>query len=258
MILQRNNGAEYFQFQLLADLPGVRHAVFTRRMGFSRGPYARMNVGRSVGDVSDRVARNRALISACMGGTALQFLRQVHADEVVPIDAFRPAASDPVPQGDSLVTALAGVALVTQVADCQAVLICDPQSGVVANVHSGWRGSIRNILGRTVALMSARYGCEPARMLAGIGPSLGPCCAEFVNYREEIPPAFWRYKDGRDRFDFWAVSRAQLRRAGLPETQIEVGGLCTRCRTDLFFSYRGEGATGRFAAAIAVSAPQPR
>jgi copper oxidase (laccase) domain-containing protein len=89
-------------------------------------------------------------------------------------------------------------------------------------------------------------------MLAGIGPSLGPCCAEFINYREEIPQVYWRYKDADHNFDFWSLSREQLLHAGVPAKNIETSRICTRCRTDEFFSYRAAKTTGRFAAVIGL------
>ena len=252
MLLQNNNGIEYYQFKLLAEIPGLRHAVFTRTRGVSLGPFASLNVGLSVGDVTERVAHNRELISTCLGNSRLQFLRQVHEDTVVVIDGSSPEGVLPPPKGDALLYDGTHLTLVTQVADCQPVLICDPVRRVIANIHSGWRGSLKNIIGTTVSAMVEHYGCEPQSLLAGIGPSLGPCCAEFVNFRDEIPPEFWQYKDNRNRFDFWAISRDQLRHAGLLDTHIEVGDLCTKCRTDLFYSYRAEGTTGRFAAAIGL------
>jgi len=258
MIRQSEKGIDYFQFSLLKDIPGLKHAVFTRHRGVSTDPYASLNVGLTVGDSTERVARNRELIRASFGYGELQFIEQVHEDGVVVIDPDRPNPVSRPPRGDALVTARAGLTLVTQLADCQPVLICDPAHRVIANVHSGWRGSLQNIVGRTVAVMVDQCGCRPGSLLAGIGPSLGPCCAEFVNYRKEIPPGLWQYRDSRDHFDFWAISRDQLLDAGLVETHIEVGGLCTRCRTDLFYSYRAEGTTGRFAAAIGLSGGEDR
>ncbi|MDX2500846.1 MAG: laccase domain-containing protein, partial [Deltaproteobacteria bacterium] len=120
-------------------------------------------------------------------------------------------------------------------------------------VHSGWRGSIDNIIGRTIEAMQHHFGCHPDAILAGIGPSLGPCCAEFINYKTEIPQEFWRYKDPVDHFDFWAISYDQLLDAGVLAKHIESCQMCTRCRTDEFFSYRAEKTTGRFAAVIGMT-----
>ena len=82
--------------------------------------------------------------------------------------------------------------------------------------------------------------------MAAIGPSLGPCCAEFVTYRDIFPEEFDRFMVDENHFDLWALSSWQLENAGMRPENIEVAGLCTRCRTDLFYSYRAEGNTGRF------------
>ena len=153
---------------------------------------------------------------------------------------------------DALITDVPGIRLLIQTADCQAVMLFDPQKRVVANIHCGWRGSLLNIIGRTLLEMSREFDCRPKHIQAGIGPSLGPCCAEFVNFQTEIPADFWGYKDARDHFDFWAVSCDQMKRAGVAAENIDVSRICTRCRTDEFYSYRAEKTTGRFAAVIGL------
>jgi YfiH family protein len=142
--------------------------------------------------------------------------------------------------------------LVIQVADCQSVLMYEPTRQVVANVHCGWRGSIHNIIGRSVDVMIQNFGCRPGDIRVGIGPSLGPCCAEFINYKAEIPKELWGYRDSNNRFDFWAISTEQLMKTGVLEKNIESSQLCTHCHTEEFFSYRAEKTTGRFAAVIGL------
>jgi polyphenol oxidase len=138
------------------------------------------------------------------------------------------------------------------VADCQPVLMVDPVNGVVANVHSGWRGSIQNIIGETVRRMAADFRSRAQDLVCGIGPSLGPCCAEFIHYEDELPEPFWRYRHSANHFDFWQASRDQLTDAGVRNENIHLPGLCTRCNPHLFFSYRGERHTGRFAAVVGL------
>lgn len=249
MILTHATGASYFQFEHLADFPEIAHGVFTRSPGHSEPPFDRLNISLSVGDDPGRVARNRGLVADCLGAAALASARQVHGSDVVVVDG-RPPASPPV--GDALVTRHAGTFLMIAAADCQAILMYDPRRRVVAGIHSGWRGSVADIAGRAVAVMYERFGCRPSDLRAGIGPSLGPCCAEFVHYRTEIPEALWGYRRDGVRFDFWAMTRDQLTRRGVPEAHIETSGICTRCRTDLFFSHRGEKRTGRFPAVIGI------
>ena len=101
--------------------------------------------------------------------------------------------------------------------------------------------------------MQKQFKCDPAQLVAGIGPSLGPCCAEFIHYRKEIPEIYWPYKEANDHFNFWAISRDQLTDAGLLPDNIEISNMCTCCNTALIFSYRAEGQTGRFAAVIGLN-----
>jgi purine-nucleoside/S-methyl-5'-thioadenosine phosphorylase / adenosine deaminase len=256
-------GVPVLRFRHLAGVEGVHHAIFTRHGGVSCGPFHSLNTAFGVGDDTAAVKENRRILSQCLVGAETVFLNQVHGTHVLAVEAGRSVALDgdgaePHPwEGDALVTALPGKGLAIQTADCQSVLLCDPVRRVVGNVHSGWRGSIANIISRTVGVMVDTFGCRGDRILAGIGPSLGPCCAEFIHFRKEIPENLWHYGDRHHRFDFWSLSRDQLVAAGLAESNIETGRYCTRCRTDLFFSYRGEKRTGRFAAVIALDGDGP-
>jgi YfiH family protein len=253
LILREHNGLSYYQFPHLAAFSELRHGVFTRWGGVSRGPFRSLNISFGLGDEDRRVRENRQRMSRCFGGGDLVFVRQEHGNRVAAVDAGRVLTEDLMPAVDATVTAHPRRLLAVQVADCQPVLLYDPVRRVAAAVHSGWRGSIADIVGRTVAAMQEGFGCRPRDLHAGVGPSLGPCCAEFVNYRREIPEPLWRYRGPGDFFDFWALSRDQLTAAGVPAEQVVLSGLCTRCRTDIFFSYRGEKRTGRFAAVIGMS-----
>ena len=244
-----------FQFAGLARFPELTHGVFSRKGGLSRAPFDELNVAFSVGDHPDTVRENRHLVAKAGDCRYTVYAHQVHGTEILIYTGPEAAGGEPgAPRtGDALITDVPGLALAVQVADCQAIMIYDPIRRVVANVHSGWRGSIRDIAGKTVAAMAHRFGCRGTDMVAAIAPSLGPCCAEFVNYRTEIPEHLWKYRDNANHFDFWKMSRDQLAAAGLKPENIHTGGLCTRCRTDLFYSYRGEAQhTGRFAVIIGL------
>jgi YfiH family protein len=241
----------YIQFPHLARLPGLWHGVFTRRLRCERdGWSSAFNVGLNAGDPERAVVKNRRRMMTAAGNPRAVYARQVHGTEVAVWDNGSDVGENHL-DGDALVTNVPGAALVIQTADCQSVMMADPVRRVIANVHSGWRGSVADIIGRTVGKMRSRFGCRPADIVAGIGPSLGPCCAEFKNYQSEIPPHYWPYRRSGDLFDFWRISIDQLADAGVPREQVMVSGICTRCNTSAFFSYRGEGAqAGRFAAVI--------
>ncbi len=257
MTQSRINGLSFYQFDSLLTHPELGHGVFTRRNGHSSPPFKSLNTSFGVGDDPAHVQRNRTAIQSSLGAQQMVFARQVHGVDIHVIaseaDALTLENATAPPRVDAMVTNLHHRYLTVQVADCQPVLLYDTHRRVIANVHAGWRGSIRNIIGRTVRTMQDTFQSDPGDIVAGIGPSLGLCCAEFRHYRREIPSEYWRYKNDQHHFDFWAISRDQLVEAGVARENIHISGICTRCHPELFFSYRGEGLTGRFAAVIGLS-----
>ncbi len=177
--------------------------------------------------------------------------RQVHGAEICRITEMPPAGETEIAGCDSLITDIPGVFLMIQQADCQAVLLLDPERRVIANIHAGWRGSVLGIINKTVTAMKTCYQTNPADLLAAIGPSLGPCCAEFVNFRRELPEPFQKYQVRENYFDFPAISRDQLLSCGLEPANIELARICTRCDSR-WFSYRRQQDTGRFCSVIGL------
>ena len=279
MITNQDNGIILLEFPKLAGFSGLVHGIFTRENGKSKGPYKSLNVGFGVGDDERTVLENRKIISRRINAKDLVFLNQVHGKRIAIFekehDAYQMVGADNYLQkeysgnfedhsdnlrfdserrleADAMITNISQKFLVIQTADCQSVLIYDPIQHVAANVHCGWRGSINDIIGHTVTVMEQRFGCRAQDLIAGIGPSLGPCCAEFVHYKKEIPETFWQYKHKTNHFDFWSISRDQLCEKGVLAENVDVSRMCTKCETDRFFSFRGEGKTGRFANLIGL------
>lgn len=236
------------------DVISAPHGMFCCSGGGSASPFTGLNLSFAVGDVPDRVRENRRQLKKWLGLEHLVSAGQVHGDQLVIVEDI---SRDRELRGfDGLITSQPGVGLLIQQADCQAVLLHDPVRKVVAAVHSGWRGSRRNITGRAVGEMEQHYGVDPADLRAVISPSLGPCCAEFTNYRLELPQSFHPQQVKPCYFDFWAITRSQLTAAGLLEKNIETVGICTACSKD-FFSYRravksADGITGRNGSVIAL------
>ena len=261
MLAKVKNDIYFMQFPNLVNHTELFHGVFTRYNGASPAPFDSLNISYGLGDDASLVSANRDFLRQVMPSGHWAFAHQVHGARVLIADVesttrLRPDANPGdgprAPTGDALVTAENGLWLAIQVADCQAVLLYDPRQRVVANVHAGWRGSIDNVVGATVDQMQKRFGCRPGDIVAGIGPSLGPCCAEFINYKQEIPQRLWHHKIGADHFDFWAITREQLDRSGVTRANVCTSEICTRCNPGLFFSYRREKVTGRFAAVIGL------
>jgi len=247
-----------YEFEHLKKDAHIVHGIFTQD-GDGRKAFDSLTAGMDSGSGYSAAADNRRLITLKIGPAPLVFLNQVHGDtiKVLKKDDTNPSKIFEIEKesyrADGIITDMKGVFLVIQVADCQSVMLYDPDQKVIANIHSGWRGSVLNIIGKCVDKMVLEFGCCPENLLAGISPSLGPCCSEFIHYKEEIPEPLWKYKH-RDKyfFDFWAMSQDQLMEKGVKKENIRNMEICTKCHTDIFYSYRGERTIGRFACVISM------
>jgi YfiH family protein len=249
----------YYQFSIFSGRTDLTHGVFTRLGGHSRPPWASLNTGHSVGDDLEAVEANHELIYGALGVRREDVVspHQVHSTTVrVVTERDR---GQVCPKTDALVTATPGVVLMLRFADCVPILLYDPVQRVVGLAHAGWRGTVAGMAGAAVQTMVDELDCCPADILAGIGPSIGPCCYEVgENVAEAMFCAFSDVTgllepgaDGHWQLDLWAVNQRQLADAGVHS--IEVAGTCTACHTDEWFSHRAEqGKTGRLGALIGL------
>lgn len=234
---------------------GVLATVSTRRGGVSPAPWESLNLGRAVGDDEARVDANRDRLLAALGvaGARLARIHQVHGGEMLAADASSWSDEGPRPLVDGLLTQAAAQLLVITVADCAPVFVTHAASGTLAAVHAGWRGTVAGIAARAVAHVSERAGVPPSALRAAVGPAIGPCCFEVgpevvaALPACEVPQA----AGARSHLDLWKANADQLADAGVPREAIDVAGLCTACRADLFFSHRRDaGRTGRMVALL--------
>lgn len=221
-------------------------ASFGRKGGISSAPYQSGNISSDVGDSEYAVSWNRERVLEEIGGQTMLSAQQIHSDKI--FIQNRPLSDTLQVEGyDALITNQHGIALMIQQADCQAVLLADSSRQIIAAIHVGWRGNILNIIQKTVTAMAREFACKPENIEAYISPSLGPCCAEFINYRIEFPIEFQQHLCAPNHFDLWELSRSQLQQSGV--STIKAAKICTCCSDD-FFSYRrsqkaGETQTGR-------------
>ena len=241
-----HNGLRLYRFEGLKRIRSLSHAITTRQGGVSKKPFDYLNLGMGQDDEAS-VNANLELLQAVMDLPKMVWARQVHGTRIVAVDGTE---SGPVENADGLATDRPGVGLLIQQADCQAVILAAPGKAV-ANLHVGWRGNVANMPGAGVQFMRQRYGLAPHELRAAVSPSLGPCCAQFINHASELGPGFTPYQSRPDYFNLWKVTVDQLVRAGIKRERIEVAGLCTKCRQE-FYSYRREKLTGRFGTLIAL------
>lgn len=283
MIERESEHCTYLAFPSLAEAPGVVHAVFTRRGGYSAAPYQGLNLVTSTGDDARVVARNRAVVEDVIGLPVFA-VKPVHGAEafvlrreaVEDMRATQPEtwtealwASLRGRTADAMITDARGLALLWAFGDCAPIVLYDPRHTTIALVHAGWRGTAQAILPRTLDTMREHFGTRPEEVLVGIGPAIGACCYE-VNeqvratfQREpragasavfERRPADAEHPNGRLFLDVGGSNERQLLAAGILPDHIENCGICTGCRTDLFYSNRKEPKpSGRFGVAVGLT-----
>jgi polyphenol oxidase len=251
---------------------GISHGISTRHGGVSDPPYQSLNLGFSTPDDEARVAENRRRFATALG-IAPDLLVSAHLTHGTDVAVFRadspaswPREWLPVRAGsarfcwvfetDGVVSNAPDLTFFLTAADCTPILFWDRVRGVIGAAHAGWRGTARGISGNVISAMASSFGSNPADVVVGIGPSMGPCCYtvghEVVDTFSEsgISPVLVA-EHGAIRLDLWESNRKQLVDAGVPFDSIEIMGLCTGCHVSDFFSHRAEGGrTGRMACAI--------
>ena len=247
-------------------LSPLRHGFSTRQGGVSPAPWDSLNLGPGRGDEAQRVRENYRRLCAALElpMDRLVLSHQVHETTVRTVTADDAGKGLDRPRdytADALITDQPDLPLVVFSADCGILLLHDPVRRAVGAVHAGWRGCAGGIVEKTVAAMRARYGTDPADLRAAVGPCIGPCCFETDGDVPEAMTAalgpdaapFLERRGEKWHVDLAGLNRRWLLRAGLRAERIDVCGLCTACRPDLFWSHRKMGqARGVQTAVIAL------
>lgn len=260
-VLKKKGSVPYLVVPRFGGKAHVRVVFSTRHGGISQGPFASLNLGFHTGDFPARVAANRRILYSILGLKEEQTFttRQVHGNRVFVIKDRRDLALKGLVEADAQATALKGVALTGFFADCLAVYLYDPVGDVIGLAHAGWRGTVSGIARKCLEAMRQHFGSEPERCFAALSPAAGPCCYEVgevvADAVRKVFPEEWGVLlpagAGRWKLDLWRANFEMLHEIGLKRENITVSRLCTICRQDLFFSYRGSGGTtGRMAALL--------
>jgi len=188
---------------------------------------------------------------------------QVHGRGVLKITQ-RAGAESFQEEADGLATGRRGIVLAVASADCVPLILFDPRARAGAVLHAGWRGTCLGIAREGVRILRDEWASSPRDLLALIGPCIGPCCYQVG---EEVVRAFrdagiagggmLPIEEGPSYLDLPAANRRLLEDAGIPPRQIFEAALCTRCRGDLFPSYRREGARAGRILGFLGSSPAP-
>lgn len=166
---------------------------------------------------------------------------QVHGNQVALVNTTELS----YPGVDALVTDQPDTVLLIRTADCVPMMIYDPQTQAIAAIHSGLRGTIGNIAAVTVGRLFEHFHSDPSDLQVFMGPSIAKCCYEVdsdviekifhLPYLDQIVSPC---ENGKYWLDLPAFNRHLLLQAGVAVEHIHTVGLCTGCRSDLFYSYR--------------------
>jgi YfiH family protein len=186
-------------------------------------------------------------------------VNQVHGENIITVDELNVRNARTV-HADAMITNVPGIALSVETADCVPVLLCDLAKPAVAAIHAGWKSTVKKIVQKAVYRMHEEFGSESSRLIAAIGPAIGPECYEVDEpVMGPVREAFSFWKEvasprGNDRWslDLVKANKIELMQIGLPEKSVHTLGLCTSCRRDLFYSFRAEGRTGRMLSVIMI------
>ncbi len=235
-------------------LDTVRHGFSTRTGGVSPAPWDSLNLRTGCGDSLENLTENYRRFCAVIGADTERAVlaKQVHETTVRTVtaaDAGKGLLRERDYTADALITCEKGLPLAVFSADCGVLLLYDPIQQAIGAVHAGWRGCAGGIVEKTVREMQRVYGVSPADIRAAIGPCIGQCCFETD---EDVPAAmraalgadaapYLAFRSAKWHVDLAGLNRQWLLRAGLTADHIDTCGLCTACRSDLFWSHRKMG-----------------
>lgn len=252
--IKQNENLVYITFPKISKTGIVNHAFTTRLGGVSKDYFSSMNMSFNRNDSEENVKENYRIICSAIGINPdnLVFSKQTHTNNVLTVTTAdrgigfsRPSFSDI----DGLITNEKNVALVTQYADCTPLIFCDPVKKVIANSHSGWRGTTLRIGAETIKKMVKEFSCNPSDIVAAIGPCIGKCCYEvddvvFDTFKKEnfnTNLIFQKKKNGKYMLDLKAANKMILLESGIREENIDVCDICTFCNSEEMFSHRAHG-----------------
>jgi YfiH family protein len=258
--LREVEGISFYSCRAFEELPGFYHGFSTRNGGVQNRPKHSFNLGYTAWDAIEQVDENRRrfLSALKLHETPLVTLRQVHSKRIHIIKEF--AGQWNPPDGDALICRDKHIALAVQTADCIPILIADPGTKVFAAVHSGWRGTLKQIASHAIRKIQNTYGSNPEDLLVAVGPGIRSCCYEVGRevadlFEQKYPGISVAVsisgRSGKYLLDLPKALSVQFCASGIHPENVHNLDLCTCCNTETFFSYRAEGVrTGRMMAII--------
>lgn len=262
MIKNKSGKFVYFKYSNLSKKENIVHFVSSRLGGSSKNIYKESNMSFTVGDDPIAVTQNRQKLLEIFGvsNSNCAFAELTHGTNIkivknIPKNTFNNFPV--VKNADALVSNILNVCLIVTIADCVPITIYDKTKNIIAIVHAGWRGTVKNISSKVIEKMNKELGSDPKDILVGIGPSI--CMDDYEVGKELVgqfksdiikSDAVKKVSEDKWKLDLCKLNIYQLRSQGVLEKNIEISEYCTYENNDLFYSNRKEKVTGRFMSGI--------
>jgi hypothetical protein len=220
--------------------------ITSRYGGVSEAPYDSLNLALHVGDKPLKVLENRTLVAKKYDFYIenLIYMDQVHGCN---IEVIKDCSINKIENCDGIITNVKNIPLMVMVADCVPILFFDKVKKVIAVAHAGRNGTLKEISKKTILKMMNEFNSVADDILVYLGASIGQCCYEVgEEIANIIDDRYIENRDGEFYLDILSMNIHQLQSVGIKEENIQMQGICTCCDKN-YFSYRREGATGRFA-----------
>lgn len=177
-----------------------------------------------------------------------RYTHQIHSDRVIVADETEAGE-----QADALITNKKNMVIFVKIADCAGILIFEPEAKCIAAIHSGWKGTKQNIVGKTIQKMQKKYNANPTLMLVYISPMASASNyevgSEFLNF---FPSDVIYNFDNKLFYDNKKMIIKQLLSSGVKKENIESSDRCTIEELDLHSYRRDKDKSGRMAAFICL------
>lgn len=179
----------------------------------------------------------------------LKFQKQVHKTDIQIVNKNTPNEL----QTDGMITSEKGLILNVSIADCLAVLIYDTINEIVAAIHSGWRGTKENIVGKAIKILSDNYNSKPKNLFCYLSP-----CASGRNYEvgydvaKYFPDTSKQVDQDKFMYDNQKQVFKQLLESGVYRDNIEASDICTIENHEYHSYRRDKDQSGRMSAFIGI------
>ena len=230
---------KYFTFDKLNKFDNLVHFYTKKPFNFNNNNVSLEQINNNYKIISDDFNYNFNKIKKCV---------QNHTNVVKIIDSNN--LDDDFVNVDGMITNLKDVALVTYLADCQAILLYDPIKKVIGNIHSGWKGTLNKIIENAIKIMINDFNCSTNDIIACVCPSILNCCFEvdedvmllfkntFDDYNRYI--SLGNIKSNKQKYyvDTVKINIDVMKNLGIVDNNIFCSDICTKCNSHIFHSYR--------------------